>query len=123
MATRVWQSHSPCKAMDQLVVARVAQWRATHGVQQDEDFASDFCSFEEAALVAGPEVAGAWQQSRTRAVDGASLALVHSAAVAGSQAPSSSRPPLPRRYKPMPAHGRIKQHAAVGPPKEGITRP
>ena len=48
-----------CKAMDQLVVARVAQWRATHGVQQDEDFASDFCSFEEAALVAGPEVAGA----------------------------------------------------------------
>ena len=29
--------------------------------------------------------------------------------------------PLPRRCKPVPLHGRVRQQAAVGPPKEGIT--
>ena len=39
----------------------------------------------------------------------ARLALVHSAAAAGRQISQASRPPpLPRRYKPVPLHGRIR---------------
>ena len=49
------------------------------------------------------------------------LALVHAAALAGRQVSQASRPPLPNRYKPVPLHGRVRQQAAVGPPKEGIT--
>ena len=70
---------------------------------------------------AGPEVAVAWQQARARSAEGDSLALVHAAALAGRQVSQASRPPLPRRYKPVPLHGRVRQQAAVGPPKEGIT--
>ena len=85
---------------------RVAQWRAAHG-RLDEDFAFAFCSLEE--------------QDRARSAEGDSLALVHTAALAGRQVSQASRPPLPRRYKPVPLHGRVRQQAAVGPPKEGIT--
>ena len=45
----------------------------------------------------------------------------HAAALAGRQVSQASRPPLPRRCKPVPLHGRVRQQAAVGPPKEGIT--
>ena len=62
-------------------------------------------------------MAVAWQQARARD----NLALVHAAALAGRQVSPASRPPLPRRYKPVPLHGRVRQQAAVGPPKEGIT--
>ena len=99
----------------------VAHWRAAHGVRLDEDFAFAFCSLEEATRDAGPEVAVAWQQARARSAEGDSLALVHAAALAGRQVSQASRPPLPRRYKPAPLHGRVRQQAAVGPPKEGIT--
>ena len=105
----------------QAVSVRVAQWRAAHGVRLDEDFAFAFCSLEEATRDAGPEVAVAWQQARARSAEGDSLALVHAAALAGWQVSQASRPPLPRRYKPVPLHGRVRQQAAVGPPKEGIT--
>ena len=37
---------------------------------------------------------------------GDSLALVHAAALAGRQVSQASRPPLPRRYKPVPLGGR-----------------
>ena len=100
---------------------RVAHWRAAHGVRLDEDFAFAFCSLEEATRDAGPEVAVAWQQARARSAEGDNLALVHAAALAGRQVSPASRPPLPRRYKPVPLHGRVRQQAAVGPPKEGIT--
>ena len=63
----------------------------------------------------------AWQQARARSAEGDSLALVHAAALAGRQVSQASRPPLPRRFKPVPLHGRVRQQAAVGPPKEGIT--
>ena len=66
-------------------------------------------------------MAVAWQQARARSAEGDSLALVHAAALAGQQVSQASRPPLPRRYKPVPLHGRVRQQAAVGPPKEGIT--
>ena len=66
-------------------------------------------------------VAVAWQQARARSAEGDSLALVHAAALAGRQVSQASRPALPRRYKPVPLHGRVRQQAAVGPPKEGIT--
>ena len=79
------------------------------------------CRLEEASRDAGPEVAVAWQQARACLVEGDSLALVHAAALAGRQISQASRPPLPRRYKPVPLHGRVRQQAAVGPPKEGIT--
>ena len=102
----------------QAVSVRVAHWRAAHGVRLDEDFAFAFCSLEEATRDAGPEVAVAWQQARAR---GDNLALVHAAALAGRQVSPASRPPLPRRYKPVPLHGRVRQQAAVGPPKQGIT--
>ena len=105
----------------QAVSVRVARWRAAHGVRLDEDFAFAFCSLEEATRDAGPEVAVAWQQARARSAEGDSLALVHAAALAGRQVSQASRPPLPRRYKPVPLHGRVRQQAAVGPPKEGIT--
>ena len=101
--------------------ALVAHWRAAHGVRLDEDFAFAFCSLEEATRDAGPEVAVAWQQARARSAEGDNLALVHAAALAGRQVSPASRPPLPRRYKPVPLHGRVRQQAAVGPPKEGIT--
>ena len=84
-------------------------------------FAFAFCSLEEATRDAGPEVAVAWQQARARSAEGDSLALVHAAALAGRQVSQASRPPLPRRYKPVPLHGRVRQQAAVGPPKKGIT--
>ena len=61
-----------------------------------------FCSVEEATRDAGPEVAVAWQQARACSTEGDSLALVHSAALAGRQVRQASRPPLPRRYKPVP---------------------
>ena len=91
---------------------------AAHGVRLDEDFAFAFCSLEEATR---PEVAVAWQQARARSAEGDNLALVHAAALAGRQVSPASRPPLPRRYKPVPLHGRVRQQAAIGPPKEGIT--
>ena len=86
----------------QAVCVRVAQWRAAHGVRLDEDFAFAFCSLEEATRDAGPEVAVAWQQARARSAEGDSLALVHAAALAGRQVSQASRPPLLRRYKPVP---------------------
>ena len=104
----------------QAVSVRVARWRAAHGVRLDEDFAFAFCSLEEATRDAGPEVAVAWQQARARSAEGDNLALVHAAALAGRQVSPASRPTLPRRYKPVPLHGRVRQQAAVGPPKEGI---
>ena len=63
---------------------------------------------------------GPWQRARARSADEDSLVLVHSAALAGRQA-RQSRPPLPRRYKPVPLHGRVRQQAAAGPLREGIT--
>ena len=76
------------------VSVRVAHWRAAHGVRLDEDFAFAFCSLEEATRDAGPEVAVAWQQ-------------------AGRQVSQASRPPLPRRYKPVPLHGRVPRKEAI----------
>ena len=101
--------------------ARVARWRARVGAQAEEDFAFAFYSFDNALQVAGPEVAASWQEVRGRLRDASGLALVHAAAEAGAQVSSPSRPPLPRRYKPVPPGGRIKQQAAVPKAKDGIT--
>ncbi|CAE7366109.1 clpC [Symbiodinium natans] len=101
--------------------ARVARWRARVGAQAEEDFAFAFYSFDNALQVAGPEVAASWQEVRGRLRDASGLALVHAAAEAGAQVSCPSRPPLPRRYKPVPPGGRIKQQAAVPKAKDGIT--
>ena len=69
---------------------RVWQDGGLDALQNDNDFAYAFFSFEDAVQVAGHEVAAAWRKARSQAADYSALALAHAAAVAGSQSPAAA---------------------------------
>ena len=61
-----WQA---VDAMQRIETQRVQEWRKTHGLESDEDFAFAFVNWEQASVSAGSLVADSWVAARSAASD------------------------------------------------------
>ena len=55
--------------MQRIETQRVQEWRKTHGLESDEDFAFAFVNWEQASVSAGSLVADSWVAARSAASD------------------------------------------------------
>ena len=110
------------KAMDALQFIesqRVQQWRQTHGLEDDDDFAFAFVNWEQASSQAGMLVADQWVAVRSAASD-AMLQQVTSAIHDISESASSSTRQLHPKLKKPRRRVRLLPNPAASP--EAVTR-
>lgn len=111
-----WQA---VDAMQRIETQRVQEWRKTHGLESDEDFAFAFVNWEQASVSAGSLVADSWVAARSAASD-AMLHQVSEAIHDISATGASSSRPLQPRFKKVRRKTRLLPNPADSP--EAVTR-
>ena len=106
-------------AMQRIETQRVQEWRKTHGLESDEDFAFAFVNWEQASVSAGSLVADSWVAARSAASD-AMLHQVSEAIHDISATGASSSRPLQPRFKKVRRKTRLLPNPADSP--EAVTR-
>lgn len=101
-------------AMQRIETQRVQEWRKTHGLESDEDFAFAFVNWEQASVTAGSLVADQWVAARSAASD-AMLHQVSSAIHDISASSSSTARPLQPRFKKLRRKTRLVPNPTDSP--------